>query len=90
MTGYDRYFTADHDLVRRVAREWVTAEIIPHVDDWEEAGEFPRDLYTRAADIGLLLESMQEIGVAPLEVIPSPNALEEMYVQAVRESHGAA
>ena len=54
MTGYDRYFTADHDLVRRVAREWVTAEIIPHVNEWEEAGEFPRDLYVRAADIGLL------------------------------------
>lgn len=54
MTEYDRYFTSDHDLVRRVARDWVAAEIIPHVEEWEEAGEFPRELYAKAASIGLL------------------------------------
>jgi len=52
--SYDRYFTDEHNLVRRVARQWVEAEILPHVDAWEEAGEFPRELYRRAAEIGIL------------------------------------
>jgi len=26
---------------------------LPHIDDWEEAGEFPRELYSKAADAGL-------------------------------------
>ena len=29
-------------------------EITPHVDEWDEAGTFPRELYARAADVGLL------------------------------------
>ena len=52
--SYDRYFNEDHDLVRRVAREWVAAEVLPFVDEWEEAGEVPRELYGKAADIGIL------------------------------------
>lgn len=34
-----------------------------------------------------LLELLREQGVAPLEVIPSPNALEETFVQALELSH---
>jgi len=36
------------------------------------------------------LAAMRELGEAPLEVIPSPNVLEEMFVRAVEEAHGAA
>ncbi|QEA14550.1 acyl-CoA dehydrogenase [Comamonas flocculans] len=38
------------DTVARFAR----TEIAPHVTEWDAAGEFPRALYTRAADLGLL------------------------------------
>ena len=38
------------DTVTRFAR----TEIAPHVDAWDAAGEFPRSLYRRAADLGLL------------------------------------
>ena len=37
-------------LVTRFA----TREIAPHVQEWDQAGEFPRELYTRAAQLGLL------------------------------------
>ncbi|MBM3881711.1 MAG: ABC transporter ATP-binding protein [Verrucomicrobia bacterium] len=43
-----------------------------------------------AGDLGVLLAAMRELGEAPLEVIPSPNVLEEMFVRAVEEAHGAA
>ena len=39
-----------YDLVRRFARE----QIAPHVTAWDEAGEFPRQLYRQAAELGLL------------------------------------
>lgn len=48
------YYTAEHDAFRETVRRWVAAEIAPHVDAWDEAGEFPRDLYRKAAEIGLL------------------------------------
>lgn len=39
-----------YDTVARFARD----EIAPHVTDWDAAGEFPRALYRRAAELGLL------------------------------------
>ena len=38
------------DTVARFAR----TEIAPHVTAWDEAGEFPRSLYRRAGELGLL------------------------------------
>ena len=38
------------DTVRRFTQD----EIVPHVNAWDEAGEFPRALYVRAAELGLL------------------------------------
>lgn len=47
-------YTEAHALYRDTLRRWVADEIEPHVDAWDEAGEFPRELYRRAAEIGLL------------------------------------
>ncbi len=35
-------------------RRFVDRELLPHIEAWEEAGEFPRDLYLRAGALGLL------------------------------------
>ena len=51
-----------HYLVTRFA----TREIAPHVQEWESAGEFPRELYTRAAQLGLLgLGYPEDLGGTP-------------------------
>src|SRR5687767_1795315 len=47
-------FTDEHEQLRETIARWVSAEIAPHVDEWDEAGEFPRELYTRAAELGFL------------------------------------
>ena len=44
----------DHELFRDSVRRFVAAEIAPHVTAWDEAGAFPRELYARAAAVGLL------------------------------------
>jgi acyl-CoA dehydrogenase len=49
-----QYFGKSHDAVRQTVREFVNKEIVPFIDAWEEAGEFPRHLYQKAANIGIL------------------------------------
>ncbi len=46
-------YTEEHQLFRRTVRDFVDNEITPHVNEWDEAGEFPRELYRQAADLGL-------------------------------------
>jgi alkylation response protein AidB-like acyl-CoA dehydrogenase len=47
-------FGAEHEELRQTVERFVAAEIAPHVDEWERAEEFPRDLYRRCAELGLL------------------------------------
>jgi acyl-CoA dehydrogenase len=49
-----------HEHHRRNVLRFVESEITPHVVEWEEAGEFPRELYTKAARAGLLGVSLPE------------------------------
>jgi acyl-CoA dehydrogenase len=54
MTHQLSYFSESHEILRKTVARFVEKEIKPHVEEWEEAGEFPRDLYKRAAELGLL------------------------------------
>jgi alkylation response protein AidB-like acyl-CoA dehydrogenase len=47
-------FTDEHEQLRETINRWVSTEIAPHVDEWETAREFPRELYNRAAELGFL------------------------------------
>jgi acyl-CoA dehydrogenase len=47
-------FGAEHEELRQTVARFVAAEIAPHVDEWERAEEFPRDLYRRCAELGFL------------------------------------
>ena len=46
--------SAEHESFRDSVRKFVELEIAPHVAAWDEAQTFPRELYGRAAQIGLL------------------------------------
>jgi acyl-CoA dehydrogenase len=48
------FYTADHLAFRDVVRRFVEREIEPYAHQWDEAEEFPRELYIKAANIGLL------------------------------------
>lgn len=54
---------------RDALRQFVTHEIAPHVNAWDEAGTFPRELYARAAEMGLLgigyPEDLGGLGITP-------------------------
>ncbi|MEU9509438.1 acyl-CoA dehydrogenase family protein [Micromonospora sp. NPDC048170] len=46
--------TPERRQLRELTRAFVTREVLPHLDDWERAGEIPRELHATAAKLGLL------------------------------------
>ena len=46
--------TPERQQLRKSVRTFAEREILPHVDEWETAGELPRELSRRAAEAGLL------------------------------------
>jgi acyl-CoA dehydrogenase len=48
------YYRPDHLDLRETLRRFVAREITPYAADWDEAGTFPRELYRKAAEVGLL------------------------------------
>lgn len=48
------YYGPEHRAFRETVRRFVAREIAPHVREWDEAESFPRGLYRRAAEVGLL------------------------------------
>jgi len=63
------YFSAEHEAFRATVRRFVAAEIAPHVAEWDEAGTFPRALYRRAAEVGLIGVGYPEaLGGTPADV----------------------
>ena len=49
-----------HELFRETCLRFAREKIAPHVFEWEEAGEFPRELYREAAAAGVLGASFPE------------------------------
>jgi acyl-CoA dehydrogenase len=56
-------FDEEHEELRETVSRFVTKEIAPNVDEWEEAREFPRELFSRCAELGFLgLKFPEELG----------------------------
>ena len=47
-------FTPEHDLFRQNLRSYVEKELAPHALEWDEAGIFPREVFTGMAELGAL------------------------------------
>jgi citronellyl-CoA dehydrogenase len=49
------HFTADHEAFREAARGVLAREVVPHAEEWEEAGTFPaHELFKTLGSAGLL------------------------------------
>lgn len=60
------YFTPEHEAFRATVRRFVETEMAPHVDAWEAAGGFPRELYRKCGELGLFgLGHSAEVGGTP-------------------------
>jgi len=73
------HFTPEHESFRATVRAFVDKEIAPFVNGWDEAGSFPRELYRRAAAIGLLgLGYDEQYGGTPADTFFHIVAFEEL------------
>lgn len=47
------YFSEEHEMLRDTVREFAKRELAPHAEEWDEEGIFPREVFKKAADLGL-------------------------------------
>lgn len=74
------YYREEHHAYRAQLRRWVDEHVAPFVDEWDEAGSFPRELYKKASEIGLLRMGFPEEygGIEGTDIFHSIVATEEL------------
>ena len=58
--GIRDIFDSDHDMFREMTRNFFETEVKPFHGEWEKAGEVPRELWTKAGEMGLLSNMVPE------------------------------
>jgi acyl-CoA dehydrogenase len=72
-------FTPEHEMLRKSIRAFVEKEVTPHVAEWEDAGQIPREFWQRLGELGFLgLEFPPEYGGAGGDFLSSVVLGEEM------------
>ncbi|HDZ24375.1 MAG TPA: acyl-CoA dehydrogenase [Desulfobacteraceae bacterium] len=51
---YRDMFKDEHNILRESLKKFVANEIVPHVDQWEEEGSIPKDLFLKMGKMGYL------------------------------------
>ncbi|MEJ0076373.1 MAG: isovaleryl-CoA dehydrogenase [Alphaproteobacteria bacterium] len=90
--GFDFALGEDVDALRETVARFSTAEIAPRADDIDRRNEFPRDLWPRLGDLGVLgVTVAEEYGGAGLGYLAHCVAMEEISrgSAAVGLSYGA-
>ena len=74
--------TTEREAIRETAQEFVRREVMPHLQEWEDAQEVPRELHRAAAKQGLLGVSFPEsVGGEGGDLLDSV-ALQEAFFEA--------
>jgi alkylation response protein AidB-like acyl-CoA dehydrogenase len=47
-------FSSEHEELRAQIRAFVSKELAPHAEEWEEKGDFPDSVFTRLGELGFL------------------------------------
>ena len=72
-------FTPDQELLRRSVREFAESELRPHIREWDEAQQFPRELLSKLAALGLMgIQFPEEFGGAAMSTVDYCICIEEL------------
>ena len=75
----DFEFTPDQELLRRSIREFAESELRPHIREWDEAQQFPRELLSKLAELGLMgIQFPEEFGGAAMSAVDYCICIEEL------------
>jgi acyl-CoA dehydrogenase len=71
--------TSERAALRELTRRFAAKEILPHQEEWERAGELPRELHRKAGELGLLgVAFPEEVGGGGGDVIDGLVVAEEL------------
>jgi alkylation response protein AidB-like acyl-CoA dehydrogenase len=71
--------SSDQELLRSSVREFAETELRPHVMDWDEAQQFPRELLAKCAGLGLMgIQFPEEYGGAGMSSVDYCLCIEEL------------
>jgi acyl-CoA dehydrogenase len=69
-----------HEALRATGAELVRREVVPHLQEWEDAGEIPRELHRTAGDLGLIgVAFPEEVGGGGGDLLDSLALQEAMF-----------
>ena len=75
----DFRLSEDQEILRRSVREFAEAEIRPHVMEWDEAQQFPMDLLSKLADLGLMgIQFDEQYGGSAMSAVDYCICIEEL------------
>ncbi|MBD3944922.1 acyl-CoA dehydrogenase family protein [Nocardioides ganghwensis] len=70
----------EHEALRATGAEFVRREVAPHLQEWEDAGEIPRELHRTAGDLGLIgVAFPEEVGGGGGDLLDSLALQEAMF-----------
>jgi citronellyl-CoA dehydrogenase len=79
MTARYPHFTEEHEMFRKTVRDYVQKELAPHADEWNDAEEFPREVFERMGELGFLgIRYPEEYGGSNLDYFYSVVFAEEL------------
>ena len=71
--------SSDQELLRSSVREFAETELRPHVMEWDEAQQFPRELLAKCASLGLMgIQFPEEYGGAGMSSVDYCLCIEEL------------
>jgi glutaryl-CoA dehydrogenase len=74
----DGLLTDDEKLVRRTVREFVNREVLPHIEEWNREGKFPRELISPMADMGFYGANLKGYGCAAMSNVQYGLIMQEL------------
>ena len=78
-TSLNLSLSSDQELLRSSVREFAETELRPHVMEWDEAQQFPRELLARCAALGLMgIQFPEEYGGAGMSSVDYCLCIEEL------------
>ncbi len=76
---YQEYFGETQRILRQTVHRFVEREVLPYVQEWEDKEEFPRELYKRAGELGILgLGYPEHLGGTPADIFAKIAVIEEL------------
>jgi hypothetical protein len=71
--------TTDQQVLRQSVREFAEGELGPHVREWDEAQDLPREVFSKAGGLGLMgIQVPEEYGGAAMSAVDYCICIEEL------------